>query len=480
MGKNNFIIILLILISSCSKNLSNINNDPKASTTAPSASVFTTGEKDLVDLYTTDSWLSAPFRVLAQSWTQNSYNNEAHYEFSANNAPGGWWNNIYTNALHNLDQAKGLFVTDVKDTNILKNDRIIADILEIYSFNLLVNTYGNVPYSESLSRSNAFPKYDDAKTITLDLLSRLDTCISGLRTGYSSLGTADQIYKGDVSKWKKFAATLKLKIALLIADKYPDLAASKVAEADSAGVFTSNDDNAVLEYDSSSVSTSNPIWQDLIYNANLHYYGPSAFVVNTMKSLNDPRLPFYFTKDPNGTYSGGIAGEGNSSVNLSSFSSKWLSASYPGDILDYTETEFLLAEAVERDFDVSGTAAEHYNNAITASIIFWGGTQDEANTYIAQNAVNYSSAEGTWRQKIGYQKWIAFINRNWDAWTEIRRLGYPDIDEVSPPVGATGNLPLRFYYPPSEESSNASNWAAAVAALPGGEDVVSAKLFWMK
>ena len=87
---------------------------------------------------------------------------------------------------------------------------------------------------------------------------------------------------------------------------------------------------------------------------------------------------------------------------------------------------------------------------------------------------------GTWRQKIGYQKWLAFANSNWDSWTEIRRLGYPDLDVVSPPIGANGNLPLRLTYPSAEQTSNPTNWAAAVKALPGGQDVVSAKLFWQQ
>lgn len=471
--------LIILLFTSCSKNLSDLNIDPKSPVNAPSASLFNAGEKNLVDLYTSDSWSLAPFRVLAQNWTQNSYNNETHYQFTTNNSPGGWWNAIYTNALHNLDQAKSLYTTDVQDSAALRNDLIITDILEVYSFHLLVNTYGNVPYTQALNRTIPFPKYDDAKTIEYDLLSRLDTAIAGLNVNAGSLGTSDQIYKGDVGKWKKFAATLKLKLALLIADVDAPAAAKKVQEAVATGVFSSNVDNATLAYDPSAVTNSNPIWQDLVNAANLHYYSPSAYFINTLKSWNDPRLPLMFTKDPNGNYSGGVAGTGNSSVAISSFSQQWLSPSFPGDILDYAETEFLLAEAVERGISIGGTAEEHYNKAVAASVTFWGGAASDAVAYLSQPAVAYSTATGNWQQKIGYQKWITFANRNWDSWTEIRRLHYPNLDIVSPPVGANGNLPLRFYYPPSEQTSNSANWAEAVKALPGGQDAVSAKLFWM-
>jgi Starch-binding associating with outer membrane len=479
--KKQFIIFLLpvLVAAGCTKDISSLNNNPKAPLNAPSASVFLAGEKALVDLYTSDFWGSAPFRVISQTWTQNSYNNETHYQFATNNSPGGWWNAIYATALNNLAQAKKLYPADVQDPNVLRNDLIITDILEVYSYNLLVNTYGNVPYSEALNRTIPFPKYDDAKTIVTDLLARLDTAIAGLNTAYGSLGSADQIYQGNVSEWKKFAATLKLKLALLIADTDPATAATKAGEAITAGIFQSNSDNALLPYDPSAVTNSNPIWQDLVSNANLHYYSPSDYFVSTLVTWNDPRLPLFFTKDPNGNYSGGIVGQGNSSTALSSFSAQWLSASFPGDLLDYSEAEFLLAEATERGIPTTSTADIYYDSAVSASIQSWGGSYSDATAYLQQPAVAYATATGAWRQKIGYQKWIAFANRNWDSWTEIRRLGFPDLDLVNPPVGANGNLPLRFYYPPAEQSSNPVNWAAAVAALPGGEDVVSAKLFWI-
>ncbi len=471
-------ILFSIFSFSCTKNITDQNVNPKAPVIAPSASVFLAGEKGLVDVYTSDFWGTAPFRVVAQVWTQNTFNNEAHYQFATNNSPGGWWNGIYNNALHNLDQAKTLYANDVADSTILHNDLFITDILEVYAFSLLVNTYGNVPYAQALNRTIPFPAYDDAKKIEYDLIARLDAAIAGLDPASGSLGNADVIYQGNVAQWKKFAASLKLKLALLIADTDPATAATKVQEALSSGVFQSNADNATFPYSSNAVVNSNPIWQDLINAAGLHYYSPAEYFVNTLLSLNDPRLPLFFTKDVNGNYSGGIAGAGNSSTTLSSFSAQWLGASFPGNLLDNSEVQFLLAEAVERGLAAGGTAEVFYDSAISSSILYWGGSYGDVLSYLAQPSVAYASATGPWRQKIGYQKWIAFANRNWDSWTEIRRLGYPDLDTVNPPVGAQGSLPLRFYYPPAEQTSNAVNWAAAVATLPGGQDLVSAKLFW--
>jgi hypothetical protein len=486
-----FILIVLTgcLASSCTRNLQNLNTDGKHAVNVPATSLFTAAEKSLSDDYVTTSSGIAPFRVFAQSWTETLYNSEANYVLTAYNAPDNWWTYLYTGAatstgtitaagvLNNLSDAKALFPTSVTDAGVLRNDLIIADILTVYTYYLLVTTYGNIPYSQAENRTIPFPKYDDAKTIYTDLLHRIDTCIAGLNPGTVAMGSADQIYQGNVAAWKKFAATLKLKMAMLLADTDPTTAASKVQEAITAGVFTSNADNALLAYQTAPTGNTDPIWQAII-NSGRHDYVPAAFIVNTMNTWSDPRLPLYFTTAPDGTYKGGAAGGSNSYAVLSGFSKQWTTNTYPSDLLDYAETEFYLAEAVERGMSVTGTAAQHYNNAVTASITFWGGTTGQATTYLAQPTVAYATAAGDYKQKIGYQKWIALANKGWDAWTEIRRLHQPNIDAVSPPIGQTTTFPTRFYYPLPEHTANATNWAAAAATVQGG-DVQTGKLFWM-
>ena len=481
MKKTNFIIITFcVLFSACKKDLTSLNVNAKAATKVPSVTLFTTGEKRLVDYYTSTSVASAPFRVLSQEWTENSYVYEAQYNFSAYQAQSGWWNNLYVGALANLQAAKTNFFLDVSDPNVAVNDARIADILEVFAYDLLLNTYGNIPYSQSLNNTIPFPKYDDAKTVYADLLHRLDTCITGLgsTTSGAFVGTegADLIYGASVAEWKKFAATLELKMAVRIAGVDAATATTAATKAVSAGVFTSNDDNALLPYYPSSPTNSNPIWQALVFSGR-HDFVPASLLVTTMVGWNDPRVPLYFTMY-NGSYSGGTPGLGNGYGKFSDFTPQMQTPAYPGNILNYSQAEFWLAEAVARGIAVGGTVQSHYNNAITASIVFWGGSSSDAATYLAQPAVNYTTAAGTWQQKLGYQEWIANYNMNWDSWTDIRRLGYPNLDAISMPVAAHGNFPLRLVYPTNESGSNPTNWSAAVAALPGGQDVVSAKLFW--
>ncbi len=483
--------LCVALATSCTKGITDWNIDGKNASDVPSYTLFTTGQKALVDAYNSTSVSVAPFRVLAQEWTENTYIQEAQYNFSAYNANAGWWQRLYGTStpnggttvnpgvLSNLEAAKKKFALDISDPAVIRNNTIIADLLEVFTYHLLVGTYGDIPYSQAENNTIPYPKYDDAKTIWTDLLLRLDTCIAGLNEDAASLGAADQVYNGNMTAWKKFAATLKLKMALMLADTDFETASAKALEAVNTGIFSSNADDAVMHYDPSAVINSNPLWQGLV-NSGRHDFVPSNLLVNTMSDWNDPRLALYFTKDPHGEYSGGVPGAGNGYGIFSDFSPAMQTPDYPGVLLSYAQTEFLLAEAIERGIAVGGTAASHYNNAIAASISYWGGTAADAIEYLLQPAVAYARAAGSWQQKLGYQKWITNYNMNWDSWTDIRRLGHPNLDVVNPPIGAKGQLPLRFTYPANESGSNAINWQDAVNKIPGGKDVVAAKLFWMK
>jgi hypothetical protein len=474
-------IPVLLLAASCTKNIQDLNNNPVAAITVPASTLFLAGQKNLSDNITTPNAGSAPFRDFAQTWTECTYITEARYILTAYDSPDNWWDAIYgsvaNGVLNNFYNAKALYPSTAGSPQILQNDLIITDIMEVYAYYLLVTTYGNVPYTQAENRSIPFPKYDDAKTVYYDLLSRLDTCIADINVSAAAMGSSDQLYQGSPVQWKKFAATLKLKMAMLIADSDPTTASQKVQEAVGEGVFASNADNATFAYDPSSTGNSNPIWQAAI-NSGRHDNCPDNLLVQQMVTWNDPRLSLYVTKAPDSSYVGGLAGTGNSYPTLSTFSAQVLDPAFPGDFLDYPETEFLLAEAVERGFPVGGTAESHYDSAVTASIEFWGGTAAQAATYLAQPTIAYSTAAGTYKQKIGYQKWIALWNRGYDAWTEIRRLGYPNINVVSPPIGAISQLPLRFWYPLAEQTANPINYAAAVQAM-GAPDLVSTPLFWM-
>ncbi|MDR0542047.1 MAG: SusD/RagB family nutrient-binding outer membrane lipoprotein [Dysgonamonadaceae bacterium] len=462
--------LLAYSVSSCD-DLTGLNNDPKHYTEAKPAALFLSGQKNLADVYGTASAGTAPFRVISQIWTQNSATEESKYNLAVITNTGSWWTQLYAKVLSNLKQAKGGYAKEAGSQNAVA----IVDILEVYTYYLLVNTYGDIPYFDAVTDHTPFPKYDDAKTVVLDLIHRLDADIANLDATQSSIGSADQIYGGDVVKWRKFAATLKLKAAVLIAKADAQTASAKALEAVATGVFAANSDNALFKYDGAVTGNSNNVWYTLVFSGR-HDYSPAQFFIATLQQRNDPRMDLLFAKNAAGGYSGGIAGQDNDYTALSPLSAAWLDPKRPVNLLDYSEAEFLLAEAAARQIAVGGTPEEHYKKAVKASILAWGGSETVADDYLNEPSIQYATA--TWQEQIGYQKWIAFADRAWDAWTEIRRLGYPDIDVISPPVGAQGKLPQRLVYPSSEQTSNSVNWKKAVEQIQGGKDVVSVNLFW--
>jgi len=104
-----------------------------------------------------------------------------------------------------------------------------------------------------------------------------------------------------------------------------------------------------------------------------------------------------------------------------------------------------------------------------------GGSAGDAATYLAQPSVAYSTAAGAYKQKIGFQKWIAMFNRPFEGWTELRRLDFP---VLTAPVAAKSGFPNRFTFPGNEQQLNGTNYTDAATKVGG--DKVETKLFWDK
>ena len=478
MKKLSIIIVLpLLLTVSCRRNLTDINEDPKKPSIVSSNTLFTNAQRVLVNTTTSSSVNLNIFRLITQYWTETTYTDESNYDLNTRAIPRGVWNALYRDVLQDFKRAKALIPTDVLDKKRQVNELAQIEIMDVYTWYYLVTTYGNIPYTQSLDIENPFPKYDDAGTIYNDLLTRLDAAIGKLDANADDFGGADVIYGGDeeanIPQWKKFANSLKLKMGITIADNDAAKAKTTVESAVAAGVFTSNDDNALYSYTSNPPNT-NPVWVDLVQSGRKDFVATNTFI-DQLTTLNDPRLSLYVTKDAAGGYSGGKPGASNNYATFSKPSGKLTRADFPGDLLDYSEVEFLLAEAAARGFSVGGTAATHYNNAITASIRFWGGSATDAATYLAQASVNYATATGTYKQKIGLQKWIALYNRGYDAWIEWRRFDYPVLPAPDAPLTAT---PVRYTYSVDEQNLNKNNYDAASAAIGG--DKVTTKLWFDK
>lgn len=469
-----FFAFAVVALAGCTKDIERFNIDTKNATSAPAGTLFSNAVRNLADNLTTPNVNRNVFRLVVQHWATTTYTDEPNYDFGTRNIPQDWWLRMYKDVLLDLQEAKRLAGEDkFLAEGARKNQVAIADILQVYTYSVLVNTFGDIPYTEALDYDNLFPKYDKASDIYNDLFTRLDADIAALSTadgGYDA--TQDLVYKGSVQKWLRFANTLKIRMAMTIADV--DEAKAKAAvEAANAGAFQSAADNAVFAYLATTPNT-NPIWVDLVQSKRQDFIIANT-LVNRMKTLNDPRVPLYFKPNDDGKYEGGVVGSTNTFALFSKVNDKLIDPAFPGVLLDYVELEFYRAEAKERGFNIPGTAAEHYHNAIRASILFWGGTAAQADAYLAQPEVAYSTAAGNYRQKIGTQFWIALFNRPYEAWTEVRRLDYP---VLTAPSTARSGFPNRLTYPTNEQTLNGGNYTAAASAIGG--DRVETKLFWDK
>lgn len=464
-----YICTVSVLLVSCAKDLENFSRDPRNAETAPASTLFTSASKILVDNMTTPNVNVNIFRLIPQHWAQTTYPDESQFDIDTRPIPQNWWDAMYVDVIRDLKEVKTATAADQISDGQKANQIAQADILEIYTYSILVNTFGNIPYSQAIDVENVQPKYDNAAEIYADLLTRLDAAIASLDEAEPGFTDADLFYAGDIAAWIKFANSLKLRLGMTLADVDP-AKAKTAAEQAAPNVFTSNNDNAVLAYLGATPNT-NPIWVNLVQSGRNDFVAGST-LVNQMNAVSDPRLPFYFTRF-NGGYLGGVPGSPNTYRNFSHVADAIKAETFPGVLLDYSEVEFYMAEAAARGFNVGGTPATHYNAAITASIRYWGGSAAAAATYLTNPAVAYATAQGDYRQKIGTQKWIALYNRGFEAWTEWRRFDYPVLVK---PEAAVSEIPLRFTYPTIEQSLNPSNYSEASSEI-GGDDVTT-KLFW--
>lgn len=465
--------IIVLATLSCKKDLTSLNEDTKDARKVPAEALFANAQKNLSDLLASTNVNTNIFRLISQQWTETTYTDESRYDLKTRQIPDRFFQTLYRDVLENLQQAKTIIQNDgLKSAGVKANQLAIADMMEVYACHMLVNTFGNVPYTEALNYANITPKYDDAKTIELDLLNRLENDVKILNANLSSAsyGGSDLIYGGNVSAWIKFGNTLMLKLAMLLADVDNTNARTYVTAAvalATGGVFTSNSDNALFKYLPTTPNT-NPLWVDLVQSGRTDFVASNT-IVSMMNTLNDPRLPFYF-KQVSGAYVGGENGASNNYASFSAPSSLLSDPTIACVFLDYAETEFLLAEAAARMPGlVTGAEATHYDNGVIASIEYWGGA---VGTYLTNNPYT-PLPTGGYKQRIGEQKYIALYNRGFDAWTEWRRLGYPVLTKAT---NALSEIPLRFTYPIKEQNLNGANYSQASAAIGG--DLVTTKLFW--
>lgn len=461
-------------LASCD-DLTERNVDPKATETVPYTILFSNAQVELVDLMTSTNVNLNIFRMLAQHWTQVTYLDESNYDLNTRSIPDNFWDGVYLDVLRDLLEAERL-IEDVDEVYLgaaqRANEKAAIDVLQVYAWSVLIQIYGDVPYGESLDIQNLLPAYTNDSEIYADLLSRLDADITALsaNTDAPTFPGSDLLYGGDSELWLRFANSLKLKLGMLVAESDAAGAKATVESVDLEMIIDEPAYNASFTYLSSPPYT-NPVWDDLVQSGRNDYV-PANTIVDIMNERNDPRRDDYFTPVSGDTYLGDEYGSGTSYNSVSHVADPLKDPTYPGMLLSASEVNFYLAEAAARGWNVGGAAADYYKEAVTQSILYYGGTTAEAEAYLGHPLVAFNPAN--WKELIATQSWLSFYNRGLVAWTQWRRLDAPTFNP--PPDAEYSDIPVRFTYPVTEQNLNTANFEAAAAAIGG--DAVTTKLFW--
>jgi hypothetical protein len=505
-------VVVGALFVSC-HDLEEMNVDPNNPSNVSTATLLTGSQKKMMD-YIYDNWFSGRQALpYAQYWCQRNYTEEDRYQIreSVNN---GYFNQLYViagnyNLIEKLNQDPVTkAVAGAYGNN--NNQIAVAKILKVWLMQVIADTWGSVPYSEAFKLNDGvqYPKYDDLNVLYPALINELKAAIALIDVNDVAFYEGDQIYGGDASLWKKFAYSLKARMALRLSKvdaNWKTHIADIIANPDLG--FTDNSEQAMFKYSTEAPNECH-FYRGFFVDARNDFTITKPFcdlLKGQRDTLNnkqhpwpgvvDPRLAVY-TTPRSGKYIGMPYGVPSSSLNsaIRNASPSWYSSAPPVmlnkdfavPLMTYAEYCFIISEI--KNFDKAW-----YEKGIQASMEHWsdlaGGaiTQPEIDAYIAfvNGTVN--------AETVATQKYIHLYLQGTEAWAEYRRTGYPKTilkpGEISYDKAGTlipftalsetkGDLPARVKYPTNESTLNPDGFTAAVAKLTGGDNNYHSKMYW--
>ena len=489
-------------------------------------------------MYTWDNY----FGKLAQ--TIGFTNNSGSVYFINDGYANDRWNNYYDvlrnfrvleNTYNNEDAA------DQANDKIFMD---LAEIFMIDHLTQLCDIWGPVPFSEACylgitgDLAASYAAYDSDETIYSNAISRLDAIygeLSSMKNSISSttqakLTAADFINKGDIDKWMRYCNTLMLRLGVHVAAQGSLTSVGKTACATAAGrlLVSDNDNEIFVKSDSDGFQIeSRDSWKDINNTA-------SQALIDAMQITgeNDPRLPVIYvptksdytaTDADDISYSAGeyfgrstsettaqqnIRGGSNHNTEATRLYARLNGYTYTSNgyarspILTAAEAWFLLAEAYQQGY-ASGNAETAFKNGVACSIKFYyreniesdqtrlaiysdqeddfRATEYPSDSDIAAYAQKVWDAYSNKLEAIMTEKWVNFnIKQATQAWTDIRRTGYPAL--YYPADGADNNgyptVTQRVKYPATESANNTDNYTAAASQVDN--DSAYYTLFWAK
>lgn len=502
---------ILCLCAVACEDLDTLNEDPNNPTEVPSNMLMSGTQKWIMDnVY--DNWFSGRQNLLyAQYWAQRNYTEEDRYQIreSTNNS---YFNYLYQ-GIANLEKIVEM------NTNVetaaansaygANNNQIAAArILKVWLMDIITDTWGNVPYTEVAqleSNGVLYCRYDSQQDIYAGMLDELTEAVSMIDESQQAFTSGDNIYNGDASKWKKFGNSLKCRLAIHLSKIDPDWR-NYIAEAIADGVFADNSDAASYRYSSGGseysqfydgffVSRRNDFtitkpFVDLLQGVRDDLNGKS----HPWEGTVDPRLMMYTTSS-NGSYQGIPYGIPNSyTATLRAGTPNWysnppaiLNADFAVPLMTFAELKFILSE-------YNNYSASDYREGVEASIGYWASLTGTSIPSTDITAYVDAVSQRVDAETVAVQKYIDLYMNGTEAWTEIRRTGYPEqllrpgeisattADETQiifePLSEVQDDIIARVPYPTNESTLNGANWQEAVSNLTDGTNNYYSKMYW--
>ncbi|MFZ4568910.1 MAG: SusD/RagB family nutrient-binding outer membrane lipoprotein [Bacteroidota bacterium] len=370
----------------------------------------------------------------------------------------------------------------------------IGLIMRSYIFSQLTDLYGDIPYTQAVKASEGIvlPSYDTQESIYTAMLADLKKANTLLGSTNETID-GDILYSGNITKWKKFANSLSLRLLMRIsAKKNVQSQFSEIINNPSQfPIFENNSDNAAITY---LAAFPNQFPQATNRVGSFKEFTLSKTLADSLNAYQDPRIIVFgrpteesastatplYAGLPNGLSDVDALNYGNNGRAISYVGTLWFEECITargikiakGVMMTYPELQFILAEASQKGL-ISGTALTYYENGVKASFDYFDTKMPD--TYLTQSAVSLSS--GNPLVKIATQKWISLFYHSMEAWADWRRSGLPELKPGQSNLNGD-RIPSRFLYPLSEQALNATNLSAAISRQ--GADDINTKIWWDK
>ncbi len=498
------IICSMMITISCDNGFEEVNIDPTAVTEIeveykfPKAILYASGQRY-------ETWRGN--FIYCSTMIQHLANTQGYWSgdkyFLNNDYAQAFWDAQYPQTIKLLEDIKA----DLEAKNKAETpEYAMTRILRVFAYHRITDLYGDVPYSEAgkLSIDKVIrPVYDDQEFIYNDMLKELNEAAILLNGGLSGFESADILFNGDLTKWKKWAYSLMLRLSMRLVKVDEGLAEQWAKTAIDGGVMTSNGDIAYIKHTQGN---------GIVQNANGEVFSAdrSSRISTTFMDIlqEDPRMkvlvalpngntdPSLQRGLPNGYDSerlkqeylaeGGVEKEyfeADYYANFSEVNPAILQGEdAPMFFQTYAEVELMLAEAAFRWGLAGGDPESHYNAGVRAAISYLelyspdaAISETEITDYLDENPYDASNA----LEQINTQYWIAVFLNEYEAYANWRRTGFPVLTPVNYPGNVTnGTIPRRLTYHTLELVTNKDNYDAAIANQ--GPDLLTTRVWWDK